>query len=147
MTDLAGNAIAAQTTQFTTGAAPQTYTTYIVNANPPANQSNVPVNVAPSLQCQRADGSHLVNSNSFQVYDTVLHQTVAGTYSLSADGLTAYFLPNALLATGRTYNVNFNGGGYDRPDREIQLCPVAVCTTFHSRRDSAQTRKGRRWWG
>ena len=111
VTDLAGNVIPTQTTQFTTGVAPQTYTTYVINANPPSGQSNVPVNVAPSLQTSAVIDATSVNSNSFALYDTVLRQTVAATYSLSADGLSAYLLPNAPLAAGRAYNIYFNGRG------------------------------------
>ena len=103
VTDMAGNPVTSQTTHFTTGAAPQTSTTFIVNTNPPASQSNVPVNVAPNVQSSAAIDPTSLNSTSFQIYDTVLSQTVAGTYSLSSDGLTAYFLPNTLLAAGRTY--------------------------------------------
>ena len=39
------------------------------------------------------------------MHDNLLNQTVAGTYSDSADGLVVYFVPSAGLATGRSYTV------------------------------------------
>src|SRR6266850_977809 len=105
--DLAGNAVAAQTTHFTTGTAPAVATPAVVNTNPPANATNVPVNVAIALQTNAPIDATTVNPSTFQVRDNTVNQNVAGTYSVSADGLTVYFVGNTPLPTGRSYSVNF----------------------------------------
>ena len=77
--DLAGNAVAAQTTHFMTGTAPAVATPVVVNTNPSVGATNVPVNVAIALQTNAAIDATTVNSSTFQVYDTTLNQNVAGT--------------------------------------------------------------------
>src|SRR6266850_7592111 len=109
--DLAGNAVAAQTTHFTTGTAPAVATPAVVNTNPPANATNVPVNVAIALQTNAPIDAATVNSSTFQVRDNTVNQNVAGTYSVSADGLTVYFVSNTPLPTGRNYYVYFSYQG------------------------------------
>jgi hypothetical protein len=47
-----------------------------------------------------------VTDSTVRVRDNVTGQNTAGTYSLSSDGMTLYFL--ATLATGRTYTVFLN---------------------------------------
>ena len=105
VTDAAGNAVSPFTSTFTTGAAPDTVTLVIVNATPPANATGVPVNAVISLEASTAIDGTTVNPSSFYLYDTVLGQSVAGSYSLSSDATTMYLLPSAPLATGRTYSV------------------------------------------
>jgi hypothetical protein len=111
VTDVAGNAVAAQTTHFTTGSSPATASPYVLAVNPPANASEVPVNAALSLQASTALDATTVTSGSYQVYDNTLSTYVSGAYSESADGTTVYFLPSSPLATGRTYSVSFIGQG------------------------------------
>ncbi len=109
--DVAGNTVTAQTTHFTTGTAAATSAFGVVVENPAASAMGVPVNAAISLQANAEIDGTTVTTSSFQVYDTTLNQTVAGSYSLSVDGMTVYFVPAAQLATGRTYQVNFYYGG------------------------------------
>ncbi len=109
--DVAGNAVTAQTTQFTTGTAAATSTPGILVENPAASATGVPTNAALSLQANAPLDLTTVNTGTYQVYDTTLSQTVAGSYTLSADGMTVFFVPPTQLATGRTYDVNFNGYG------------------------------------
>ena len=111
VTDVAGNAVTAFTSSFTTGTAAATSNFGVVVENPVASATGVPVNAAISLQANSEIDGTTVSTSSFQVYDTTLNQTVAGSYSLSADGRTVYFVPAAQLATGRTYQVNFYYGG------------------------------------
>ncbi|MGI8746654.1 MAG: Ig-like domain-containing protein, partial [Bryobacteraceae bacterium] len=109
--DLAGNVVPTSTTHFTTGTGPQTFGASVVSTNPPANATNVPLNVAVSLQTNAPVDITTVSTGTFSVFDTVLNQNVAGNYSISADGQIAYFVPSGPLATGRTYTVSFNQRG------------------------------------
>ncbi|MGB6686240.1 MAG: Ig-like domain-containing protein, partial [Terracidiphilus sp.] len=76
-----------------------------------ANATGVPVNAAVSLQASSPVDLTTVSQGTFELYDTVLAQAVAGSYSLSPDGETVYLLPAAELATGRTYTVYFASYG------------------------------------
>ena len=111
VTDVAGNAVTPFTSTFTTGTAAATSNFGVVVENPVASATNVPVNAAISLQANAQIDGTTVSTNSFQVYDTTLNQTVAGSYSLSPDGKTVYFVPTMQLAAGRGYQVNFYYGG------------------------------------
>ena len=48
--DPAGNIVPTSTTHFTTGTGPDTIAALVVSTNPPASATNVPLNVAISLQ-------------------------------------------------------------------------------------------------
>jgi hypothetical protein len=121
--DLAGNVVPTSTTHFTTGTGPDTITPLVVSTNPPASATNVPLNVAVSLQTNVAIDPTTLNSNTFGVYDTVLAVYVSGSYSLSSNGLIVYFVPSAPLATGRIYNVLFNGRGMaDLVGNQFAVC-------------------------
>ena len=111
VTDTAGNAVTAFTSTFTTGSSPATASAGIVAANPPAGATGVPVNAAIGLEASSPIDLTTVSASTFELYDTVLNQAVAGSYSLSADGETVYLLPAAELATGRTYTVYFASYG------------------------------------
>ena len=52
-----------------------------------------------------------VHSGSFQIYDNFVGQQVAGTYSVSTDGQTITFTPNAPLAANRSHSVYFQYSG------------------------------------
>ncbi len=109
--DVAGNAVTPQTTHFTTGTAAATTTPGVVVENPFASAAGVPVNAALSLQATAPLDITSASTSTYQLYDTTLSQAVAGSYTLGADGMTIFFLPGSTLATGRTYNVYFNGDG------------------------------------
>jgi len=106
--DLAGNAVPTSTTHFTTSAAPEWVTPVIITTNPPNGATNVPVNAAIAVQTNAVIDVTTATPSTFRVNDNTTGQNVAGTYSLSADGMTVYFLPSAPLATGRTYTINVN---------------------------------------
>ena len=114
VTDVAGNVVATHTTHFTTGTAAATAAPGVVTANPVPNATGVPLNVAISLQANAQIDGTSVTSSTFKVYDNTLNQYnqyLSGTYSLSADGMTAYFLPSAQLTGGHQYTVYFDRYG------------------------------------
>jgi len=105
VTDVAGNAVATQTTQFTTGTGPDLASPLVVATNPYYGESNVPLNAAIQLQASEPVDPGSVNSNTFMVYDETTWQPVAGSYSLSVDGRTVSFVPSTALGVSRTFYV------------------------------------------
>jgi hypothetical protein len=106
--DIAGNAVAAQTTTFTTGTALLTATPTVIATTPADNAANVPVNSAISFQASAPlDATTLNAGTDYRVLDTTTSQYLAGTFSVSADG-TAYFLPTGGLSAGHSYSVYLN---------------------------------------
>ncbi len=114
VTDGAGNPVASQTTQFTTGAGPDVTAPLLVSANPLETNvyqppTNIPLNTVVQLQVNEPVDPGTVNSNTFSVLQA--GQSVAGTYSVSADGQTITFVPSSSLAPNQSYVVNFSGEG------------------------------------
>jgi hypothetical protein len=108
--DLAGNAVVAQTTQFTTRTGPDLVPPVVIGENPFNGATNVPVNTPIILQVNKPIDPSTVNSNSFFVNDNVVGQ-VAGNYTVSGDGRTITFMPNAPLAISRSHSVFFVNQG------------------------------------
>jgi len=111
VTDVAGNSVATQTTQFTTGTGPDVLTPIVVAENPYNQESNVPLNTTIQLRINEPVDPGTVTSSNFAVTDTTASQTVAGTYSVSADGQTITFVPSASLAASHNISVNTGNRG------------------------------------
>ncbi|MFZ1156261.1 MAG: Ig-like domain-containing protein, partial [Candidatus Sulfotelmatobacter sp.] len=111
VTDVAGNAVTGQTTQFTTGTGPDVVPPAIVMASPFQNAQNVPINAVVILQMNQPVDPGTVNSSTLALVNGSNGQTVAGTYSVSTDGLTITFVPGAPLTVDSGYAVNFPGAG------------------------------------
>ena len=112
ITDVAGNQVTPQTTQFTTGTGPDVVAPLVVWTSPLETSSdqpptNVPLNAIMQLETNEPVDPGTVNSNTFTVVDTTTEQALTGTYSVSADGLTITFIPAAPLAAGHQYSVGF----------------------------------------
>src|SRR5208337_1615411 len=78
---------------------------------PYSGETNVPLNAVVQIQVNEPVDPGSVNSYTLNVYDSTAGQTVAGSYSVSADGRTVSFVPGAPLAVSRTYYVYFSGRG------------------------------------
>jgi RHS repeat-associated protein len=112
VTDVAGNALPAQTTQFTTGTGPDVVPPAIVLATPFQNAQNVPLNTVVQLQMSEPVDPGTVSSRTLTLVNNSNGQIVTGTYSVSADGLTITFVPSGSLAANTGYYVNFPGAGF-----------------------------------
>ena len=112
VTDLAGNALPSQTTQFTTGTGPDGIPPTIVMASPFQNAQNVPLNAIVMLQMSEPVDPGTVSSSTLTLRNSSTGQVAAGTYSLSADGLTISFVPSTSLAANTGYSVTFPGAGF-----------------------------------
>jgi RHS repeat-associated protein len=111
ISDSAGNSVATQSTQFTTGVGPDVVPPFVVASNPFRGASGVPTNTAIMVQfSQPIDPTTLGNSNGFNVSDATTNQVLPGGYSISADGQTATFLPNTALLPNWQYSMNWGQG-------------------------------------
>jgi RHS repeat-associated protein len=111
VTDVAGNAVPTQTTQFTTATGPDVVPPFVVSASPIQGAQNVPLNAIVSLQMSQPVDPGTVNGGTLTLTNSSNGQTVAGTYAVSADGLTITFVPGASLAASTSYSVSFPGAG------------------------------------
>jgi RHS repeat-associated protein len=111
VSDSAGNTVATQSTQFTTGVGPDVVPPFVVASNPFRGAVGVPTNTAITVQfSQPTDPTTLGNSNGFNVSDATTNQGLSGTYSVSSDGETATFLPNTALLPNWKYSINWGRG-------------------------------------
>jgi hypothetical protein len=111
VTDIAGNAVVAQTANFTTGTGPDTVIPLVIKENPFSRDANVPVNTPIQLLMNEPIDPGTVNTNSVLVQNNSTSQAVAGSYSVSADGQTISFVPSAPLAVSTNYTVFFESRG------------------------------------
>ncbi|MGH8551266.1 MAG: Ig-like domain-containing protein [Methylococcales bacterium] len=107
--DLGGNAVAVQTSQFTTRLGPDLTSPLVLATTPLNGASNVPVNTVISVRTDEVLDPATVTTSSFVVRDNTTFQNVAGTASLSTDGRTLMFVPNSPLLVGRSHSVFDNG--------------------------------------
>jgi hypothetical protein len=110
-TDIAGNVVATQTTHFTTGTSAVTVQPAITATNPYDTGTSVPLNSIISLQSNAPIDGTSVSSGSFQVLNQTTNQGVAGTYSLSSDGMTIFFVPSSPLPSAQQILVSFTNHG------------------------------------
>ncbi|MGB6803713.1 MAG: Ig-like domain-containing protein, partial [Candidatus Sulfotelmatobacter sp.] len=111
VTDVAGNAVPTQTTQFTTGTGPDVAPPFVVSASPIQGAQNVPLNAIVTLQMSQPVDPGTVNGSTLTLTNSSNGQTVTGTYAVSADGLTITFVPGAPLAASTGYSASFPGAG------------------------------------
>ena len=117
ITDVAGNAVATQTTHFTTGTGPDVVAPKVVwtsplETNPYQAPTNVPLNAIVQIQVNEPVDPGTVSGTSLSVSDTSNgNSTVTGTYSVSGDGRTITFVPAGALAPGHQYSVYSISGG------------------------------------
>ncbi len=111
VTDVRGNQVVSQTTQFTTGTGPDAVIPAVISSNPFSGETNVPLNTAVMLGMNEPIDPGAVNCNTVSVQDQTTLQQVAGCNSVSVDGMTITFLPSASLAASRNYQVLFVNRG------------------------------------
>ncbi|MDQ2695336.1 MAG: Ig-like domain-containing protein, partial [Pseudomonadota bacterium] len=103
--DRAGNTVTPQTTGFATGNGPDTAAPQLVQTNPANGATDVAVNAVVSATFNEPLDPASLDGNSFVVRDNVSFVNVSGSRSLSPDGRTVLFMPDAPLAVGRSHSV------------------------------------------
>jgi hypothetical protein len=110
ITDVAGNAVAATSRQFTVGAGPDVTPPVTLATNPVNGLTGVPINAAVSLLFNEPIDPSSVTTGTFQIYDNVVGQ-VNGSYVVSGDGRMASFVPSAPFGIDRSHSVYFANQG------------------------------------
>src|SRR5579864_5518137 len=117
--DLSGNVMASPVTvTFTTSAGANLVAPSVVSATPtgfsvPINNTVVHVTLAYPIN------PLTISSATFQLYPSTTHIPVAGTISISADGVTLTFTPSQTLDPSTTYVINLTGGDLDPEGRSL----------------------------
>jgi methionine-rich copper-binding protein CopC len=125
--DLSGNQVLVKTTQFTTGTGPATTQPVVINENPISNAAGVPLNTLITLQSNVPVDPGSVTTGSFIVNDNAINSRVPGTTSLSSDGRTMIFLPNAPLGINRNIAVTFANAGISDLAGNLLTCSNLFC--------------------
>src|SRR5260370_11649539 len=104
--DVSGNTLAApETTTFTTGIAADLTPPSVVSVSPGSNVSGVPANAVVQVQFSKRVDPLTVTSATFYVYPQSTGIPVAGTVTVTADGLTATFTASAPLAAATLWAI------------------------------------------
>ena len=101
--DEAGNLVVDFSASFETGNFVDEVRPTVIDTNPAANASNVPVNTLPTAVLSEPIDPDTVSADSFYLQDTFLNQRVAGTFAVSEDKTAITFVPNTQLLVGRRY--------------------------------------------
>ncbi|MDJ0835210.1 MAG: Ig-like domain-containing protein [Acidobacteriota bacterium] len=104
--DMAGLPLPVSTFQFLTGDDIDLTRPSRVSTNPPNNATDIPLSTAVSVFVDEPLDPGSLDAN-FYLYDGFIHQRVPGTRQLSADGRTAWFIPDAPLAPGRDFDLYY----------------------------------------
>ena len=108
--DLSGNALAApSTTTFTTGTGADLTPPTVTTTSPVSGATGVPVNTAIQVQFSKRIDPLTVTSSTFFVNQQSTVPPVAGTITVTPDGLTATFTPSAPLLASTAYIVSVSG--------------------------------------
>ncbi|HEY1525244.1 MAG TPA: Ig-like domain-containing protein [Candidatus Angelobacter sp.] len=127
--DLAGNVVIGKTTQFTTSAVAATTVPGVISTNPTSGAGNVALNAVIAVQFNAAVDPGTVNSATLRLIDNVTGLQVTGSYTTSADGLTAMLVPDASLAVSRSYSLFFTSGITDLAGNVVN-CSVLCNFSF-----------------
>ena len=103
--DVAGNAVAHQNTQFTTGIDPDTSAPKVVATAPFNRETNVPVNTVVEIEMDEPIDPGTVNTSNFFVRDDTTFLAVPGAYSVDTSGRVIMFMPDSPLPVNRRHTV------------------------------------------
>jgi len=108
VTDLAGNAVAPQTTQFTTGVGPDLLPPAVVGVSPYDGAANVPTNSVVVVQLDTPIDPSTVSASGISVdYNG---QLLPETFSVSSDGETISFLPSSPMPANSSMSASWGSG-------------------------------------
>jgi RHS repeat-associated protein len=135
ITDVAGNVVAPQTTQFTTATGPDFVPPLVVWTSPlqtnPYVLPTAPTNTIIQVEANKPVDPGTVNGSTLLIYDPG-NNSVPGTYSVSADGRTITFVPSAPFTAGQQYTVYaLNGAITDLAGNGLSSAVSPVMGNFH----------------
>src|SRR6266404_5688392 len=106
-TDIAGNQGSCFQSNFYTGTSAVTGALTVVTINPSNTQTGVPLNAQISAVVSNNVDPTTVTNSSITIKQGT--NTIAGTVTLAADGVTLTFVPAAALTASTLYNVSVGG--------------------------------------
>jgi hypothetical protein len=106
--DVAGNPVSATTSEFTTGAVPDTRRPELARTAPLNGAQGVPTNVVISVEFDEPIDPGTVSSGSIRVFPSGQAE-LTGTVDAAPDGRTVTFVPSAPLAAGLSHAVQISG--------------------------------------
>jgi YD repeat-containing protein len=132
LTDFAGNQLSnPSTSTFTTGSTSDTTSPQVVAVAPANGASGVPTNQLIQLQFSKRINPFTVTSSTFAVFPFSAQSfPVAGSYSVSPDGLSATFTPASQLVPGTLYAIGPRPGITDLEGHALQSFCSPYCYTF-----------------
>ncbi len=104
----------------------------VVHRTPEASATEVPVNAVVSLDFDEPLDAFTVTNNSFRVRDNTTNQEVPGIRSVSADGQSLSFVPDAPLAVNRWYRVDVTGTVTDVVGNRVTQTTAFFTTAFEA---------------
>ena len=108
------------TTTFTTGGGADLTPATITNISPGNGAGGVPTNALIQVQFSKRMDPLTVNTGDFLVFPQATFIPVAGTVSVSADGLTATFTPTTPLTPSTGYFVEVTSNVLDLEGLNLQ---------------------------
>ena len=129
--DVAGNPIATQSTQFTTGPSADTVRPTVVASNITVyGANNVPTNASFQITFDEPmDVATVLAQTPNFLYDYGVGVYRTGTSSMSADGLTMTFVPDAPLAVNRQHALVMSAG-FDLSGNQQNGYSIVFSTIF-----------------
>ena len=119
--DLSGNGLTVpSTTTFTTGTGADLTPATVTTESPANGAGGVPTNAVIQVQFSKRVDPLTVNTADFLVFPQATFIPVAGTISVSADGLTATFTPSSPLNPSTGYFIEVTGGVLDLEGLTLQ---------------------------
>jgi RHS repeat-associated protein len=119
VTDVAGNALAADVTwTFTTAPPPDTTPPTVTSVSPVSGATGVSTGANVTVTFSEAMGAATVNGSTVDLRDPT-NALVLATVSYNAVSLTATLDPTAPLAPGVTYTARVRGGGTDPRVKDV----------------------------
>jgi hypothetical protein len=141
--DLAGNAVTAFSSSFTSGASDSIRPT-IVSVSPADNAADIPINVAASVTFSEAMKSSTITTTNLKIYTGTANPcpptaltAVTATVSLSSDQTVASISPSSSLAANTEYTLSVSNNVQDAAGNTMQQ---SNCTTFRTSSSSDSTR-------
>ena len=132
VTDRSGNLVIPQTMQFTTGNQPDTVRPSVRRFSPVNGASAVPVNspVIINLTEPVAEMTVTNAAGGFRITDNTNGQPVAGVRTVSEDGRTLTFVPDAPFAVGRGFSISLGTSILDYSNNQLNSAFASFTTAF-----------------
>ncbi|MEM7261619.1 MAG: Ig-like domain-containing protein, partial [Planctomycetota bacterium] len=130
VTDRAGNAIVGYTTRFETGPGPDTIRPFSVGSSPASSAVGVSTLPVCTVRLSEQIDPPSLTVDSFTLRDNKVGRFLSGTRSVSPDGRTLTFIPDAPLSVGTSHTLRVNTSVLDLAGNPSLSTSVSFTTGF-----------------